>query len=144
MRQDGAPQPVSFKNKQLKNAYKQRVLPVGVFQIRNTNNDKIFLVTGKNLPGLINRHRFQLRQGGHPNKQLQEDWQRLGENDFAFEIVEELLPPSEPHFDLKRELEEMEDLWLAELRPFGERGYNQPKLTRAEKLRRIAGNGSAE
>ena len=141
IRQDGAPQPVNFKNKQLKNAFRRSVLPMGVFQIRNTNNDKIFVVTGRNLRGLLNRHRFQLQLGGHSNKQLQEDWQRFGENKFAFEIVQEVLPPSEPHFDHKRELEEMEDLWLAELQPFGERGYNQPKLSRAEKLRRIASRG---
>jgi hypothetical protein len=128
----------SSNQKQLKQAYKQTALPMGVFQIRNTNNDKIFLVSGQNLPGLMNRHRFQLQHGGHPNKQLQEDWQRLGENNFAFEIVEEIIPPTEPHFDVKRELEGMEDLWLAELKPFGEQGYNQPKLSREEKLRRIS------
>lgn len=128
----------SSKQKQLKQAYKQTALPMGVCQIRNTTNDRIFLVSGKNLPGLINRHRFQLQHGGHPNKELQHDWQLFGENNFAFEIVEELIPPSELHFDAKRELEEMEDLWLAELQPFGERGYNQRKLSREEKLRRIS------
>ena len=32
----------------------------------------------------------------------------------------------------------MEDMWLDKLKPFGEKGYNQPKLTMQEKLRRIA------
>ena len=112
---------------------------IGVLQIRNTANDKIFLVAGKDLPALINRQRFQLQKSGHPNKELQKDWQELGENSFAFEIVEELTPP-EGSVDLKRELETMEDLWLDELKPFGERGYNQPKISRAERLRRISSN----
>jgi hypothetical protein len=34
----------------------------------------------------------------------------------------------------------LEDLWLQKLKPFGERGYNLPKLSREEKLRRIAAN----
>ena len=108
-----------------------------MLQIRNTRNDKILLVAGKNLPALINRHRFQLQKSGHPNKELQKDWQEFGEKSFAFEIVEELAT-REGSFDVKRELEAMEDLWLAELKPFGERGYNQPKLSRAERLRRIS------
>jgi hypothetical protein len=135
---------MSLKNKELKQAYKQSVLPMGVFQIRCANNEKILLVTGRNLPGLMNRHRFQLQHGGHPNKQLQEDWQRFGENNFSFEVVEELIPPSNPHFDVKRELDAMEDLWLAELKPFGERGYNEPKLTRTQRLARISAKRLAD
>ena len=126
------------RKKQLKQEYQQRVPSIGVFQIRNTTNDKIFLVTGNDVRALTNRHRFQLQKGGHPNKALQEDWTRLGENKFGFEIIEEVMPSPETNFDLKRELETMEDLWLAELRPFGERGYNQPKLSRTERLSRIA------
>jgi hypothetical protein len=135
---------MSLKNKELKQAYKQSVLPMGVFQIRCANNEKILLVTGRNLPGLMNRHRFQLQHGGHPNKQLQEDWQRFGEHNFSFEVVEELIPPSNPHFDVKRELDAMEDLWLAELKPFGERGYNEPKLTRTQRLARISAKRLAD
>jgi hypothetical protein len=126
------------RKKQLKQDYQQRVPSIGVFQIRNTNNEKILLVAGKDLRALINRHRFQR----HPNKALQEDWQRFGENTFAFEIIEEVTPPAGLSFDMRRELETMENLWLAELNPFGERGYNQPKLSRAERLRRLASKRS--
>jgi hypothetical protein len=130
---------LSDRKKQLKEEYLRRVPSIGVFQIRNTCNDKIFLVAGKDLPSLINRHRFQLHKSGHPNKELQKDWEAFGENSFAFEIVEELATP-EGSFDVKRELEAMEGLWLAELKPFGERGYNQPKISRSERLSRIAAN----
>jgi hypothetical protein len=130
------------RKKQLKQDYQQRVPSIGVFQIRNTNNEKILLVAGKDLRALFNRHRFQLQKSGHPNKALQEDWQRFGENTFAFEIIEEVTPPAGLSFDMRRELETMENLWLAELNPFGERGYNQPKLSRAERLRRLASKRS--
>jgi hypothetical protein len=56
--------------------------------------------------------------------------------------LEELNPP-DAQFDVSKELEFMEDMWLARLRPFGERGYNQPKLSSAEKLRRVSVKRSA-
>jgi hypothetical protein len=34
----------------------------------------------------------------------------------------------------------MEKLWLEQLQPFGDRGYNEPKLSRPERLRRINQN----
>jgi hypothetical protein len=34
----------------------------------------------------------------------------------------------------------METMWLEKLKPFRDRGYNERKLNREEKLRRIAAN----
>lgn len=129
---------VNREKKHLSQQYKQRPLTMGVFVIRNTISNKIFLASGQNLAGIMNRHKFELQHGSHKNKELQADWNELGSSNFAFEVVEQMEPPSVAHFDAKQELRFMEDLWLAELKPFGERGYNQPKLSRAEKLRRIA------
>jgi hypothetical protein len=122
--------------KELKKNYQQTPLAMGVFLIRNNLKDKVFLAAGENLQGLINRHKFQLTHGGHPNKQLQADWNELGADNFAFEIVDELMPGADA--DPRAEVEFLEKLWLEKLQPFGERGYNEPKLTRAERLRRIA------
>jgi len=127
-------------NKRLKQQYKQASRPLGVFLIRNTTNDRIFLAAGIDLRGTINRHKFQLESGDHPNLALQGDWARLGSKKFAFEIIEELEPRNDPSFDARKELEFMEEMWLEKLRPFDERGYNQKKLTCAEKLSRIAKN----
>lgn len=126
--------------KQLKQEYKLGPRPMGVYLIRNTTNDKVFLGVAQDLGGIINSQRFQLRLGGHRNKALQADWNELGEQTFAFEILEELEPPADPTFDRKKELALMETMWLEELKPYGERGYNQPKLSIEEKLRRIARN----
>lgn len=131
---------MDIDKKQLKKQYQETPLAKGVFLIRNNLNDKVFLASGVNLPGLMNRHKFQLVQGGHPNKQLQADWNALGSDNFAFEIVDELGPSAGPEVDERAEVEFLEDLWLDKLQPFGDRGYNEPKLSRAEKLRRIATN----
>ena len=126
--------------KQLKKDYQQTPRAIGVFLIRNNLNDKVFLAAGLDLRGLINRHKFQLTNGSHPNKQLQADWNEFGSNNFAFEIVDELSPRAGAEVDYRAEVAFLEDLWLEKLKPFGERGYNLPKLSREEKLRRIATN----
>jgi hypothetical protein len=124
--------------KQLKKNYQGSTRPMGVFLIRNNLNDKLFLGAGLDLHGIINRHKFQLKNGTHPNKQLQTDWNQLGSDNFAFEIVDELKPREGVEFDYRQELDFLETLWLEKLQPFGDRGYNVPKLSRAEMLRRIS------
>jgi len=124
--------------KQLKKNYQQTPRPMGVFVIRNNLTDKMFLASGRDLYGTINRHKFQLKNRIHPNKSLQADWNQLGSNDFAFEIVDELTPREGTEIDYRKELAFLEKLWLEKFQPFGERGYNIPKLSRADMLRRIA------
>ena len=109
---------------------------MGVFLIRNNLSDKVFVGGSLDLHGIINRHKFQLTNGIHSNKQLQSDWNELGCNNFAFEIMDEL-PAREGEVDYRAELNALENIWLEKLQPFGERGYNEPKLSRAELLRRM-------
>jgi hypothetical protein len=124
-------------NKQLKEEYKRAVRPMGVFQIRNLKNGKIFVVAGIDLAGIINRHKFALAAGGHANKRLQEDWNSQGADDFAFEILDQM-NPADNTADSRRDLAALEDIWLEKFKPYDERGYNEPKITRNERLRRIA------
>ena len=118
------------RNKELTQEYKSASRPLGVFLIRNNKTDRVFLGCGIDLRGTINRHKFQLSTGNHANRELQTDWNRLGANNFAFEVIEELQPRNETSFDSKRELEFMEKMWLDKLKPYGERGYNKPKVKR--------------
>lgn len=111
---------------------------MGIFLIRNNLTDRVFIGSGLDLHGIINRHRFDLTNGSHRNKQLQSDWNELGSNSFAFEIVDELAAREGTNVDYRAELKSLEKLWLEKLQPFGKRGYNEPPLTRAERLRRIA------
>ena len=130
-------------NKQLKKEYQQNPRPMGILLIRNNQTDKVFLIASLDLPGAINRHKFHLKSGNHPNKQLQADWNQVGGSAFEFEIVDELTPRTDSKLDYRAELTSLEDLWLDKLQPFGDRGYNLPKLSREEKLRRIASKRGA-
>jgi hypothetical protein len=126
--------------KRLKKEYRETPRQMGVFLIRNMANDKVFLGAGLNLVGTMNRHKFQLTKGIHPNPRLQSDWNEFDGSNFAFEVLDQITPQDDPAFDSKGEVEFMVKLWLQELQPFGERGYNERKLSRGEMLARIAAN----
>lgn len=65
-----------------------------------------------------------LKVGSHTNKVLQQDWNELGAEKFAFEILEEVQRRDDPNFNLEDELTILEMIWLEKLQPFDERGYN--------------------
>jgi len=110
--------------KEIHREYRERVKPAGVFQVKNLTNGKVLLGSSLNLEGPLNRHRFMLKIGSHTNKALQKDWEELGPDQFAFEILEEVKRKDDPNFNLKDELTLLEMIWLEKLQPFGERGYN--------------------
>jgi hypothetical protein len=108
--------------------YKETPRPAGVYQIRNTASGKSFVGASVNLPAILNRHRSELRAGGHRNRELQKDWDEFGAEAFEFEVLDTLAPQGRPDYDPSADLHALEGLWLDKLSPFGERGYNpKPK-----------------
>ena len=118
---------ISIDKKALRKAYRQVQREAGVFQIRNTTNGKVLLGSSLNLHGPFNRLRFTLNFGSHGCAELQRDWNELGEDAFAFEVLVNLGPQPEGQSAYERSLELQlhEEEWLDRLRPYGERGYNQ-------------------
>ena len=110
--------------RELNREYTERVKPAGVYQVKNLTNGKVLLGSSLNLEGPLNRHKFMLKIGSHLNKDLQKDWDELGAEKFAFEILEQVQVKDDPNFNLKDELTLLEMIWLEKLQPFGERGYN--------------------
>ena len=112
--------------KELKNEYKLLKFRMGVFQIRNLDNGKLYVDKATNLDSIFNRHRMQLNHGNHPNEALQADWKALGEDHFKYEVLGEIEQKDGANIDYARELKTLEQLRLEELKPFGEKGYNHP------------------
>lgn len=113
--------------KQLKEEYKLLKFRVGVFQIRNIVNNKIYVDSSVNLDAIWNRHRTQLRFGVHPNALLQADWNEYGEENFRYEIIQELIMKEDDKVNPASELKLLETLVMEELQPFEERGYLKKK-----------------
>ncbi|HEX5731602.1 MAG TPA: GIY-YIG nuclease family protein [Blastocatellia bacterium] len=125
------------RKKELKKEYKLAHTKMGIYQIRNLNNGKVFVGAALNLPGILNSNRLQLSAGSHPNKKLQAEWNEFGDESFAFEVLDELSATEGAGYDYRPDLAFLEELWLEKLQPFGERGYNQRK-GREERLREMA------
>jgi len=103
------------RHKEAMAEYRQMRFSMGVLQIRNLSNGKVLLDSGLNLPALVNRHRFQLELGAHPNRLLQLDWNQFGAEAFRFEMVAEVeRMESEPDRDYRDDVKALEALWREE------------------------------
>ena len=116
-------------NKELKAEYKLYKSPKGVYQIKNLKNGKIFIGSSSDLKAIWNRHQAQLNFGSHPNIELQKDWKELGKDNFEYSILTQIKEKDEEPVDIGRELKDLELLYLDELQPFGNRGYNKRSKT---------------
>lgn len=114
------------RKKELKQLYKETRIEAGVYQIKNMKNQKIFIGSTRNLKSL-NGAKFMLDMGSHTNKELQEEWSQFGKDAFTFEVLEILKKKETPYFNEKEALLEIENKWLEQLQPYGERGYNRKK-----------------
>ncbi len=104
--------------------YKKTARPMGIVQVRNLRDDRVYLTASANIPGTINSIRFQLKMGTFlPSPGLAKDWKELGEENFAIEVLDELKPIDDPARDHGDDLKALEEMWLEKLKPFGERGY---------------------
>jgi len=117
-----------MNKKEAKLKYKQTIPLMGVYQIKNLKNGRIFIGGAKNLAGKINSHKFQLKNGLHNNKALQKDYDEQGEAGFLFEILDYLSPKKDVVCDYTEELKLLEKLWLEKLQPFDDKGYNKPNI----------------
>lgn len=111
----------------LKRLYKQNAPDMGVYQIRNKSNGRIYIDSSKNLEGTRNSRLFQLKMGKIVfSRELQKDLTEFGADSFEFSVLDVLDKP-EPGDNVERLLAALELHWLEKLQPFGERGYNSAK-----------------
>lgn len=110
--------------KELRDDYRQRKFVIGVFALRNTVNGKLFVGSGQNLDALWNRIRTELKFNGHRNEALQRDWKELGEEAFVWEVLSELKQEAGASTDYAYEVKKLEQMFLEEWQPWGERGYH--------------------
>jgi group I intron endonuclease len=61
----------------------------GVYQIKNKTDEKKYIGSSKRLNYRIGQHKSDLRANRHINKYLQNAWNKYGEDNFEFEILEQ-------------------------------------------------------
>ncbi len=105
--------------KALVREYLETPRPAGVYCVRNVSSGKLLLGSSSDLPGILNRQRFQLEGGLHPDRELQADWNVLGSDAFAFETLDLLKPSDEPDYDSREDLRTLKTMWLEKLTAAG-------------------------
>ncbi|MCE5286816.1 MAG: GIY-YIG nuclease family protein [Pelosinus sp.] len=127
---------MSDRQKELKLSYKLNPPPMGVYQIKNQKNGKIFISSSLNLPAMKNRLQFlldlktnpnQLNLESHPNMALRSDWNIYGAESFCFEILETIDTEKIPENERRQAVATLEEKWLGKLQPYGTKGYNKAK-----------------
>ncbi|MGD8353541.1 MAG: GIY-YIG nuclease family protein [Pseudomonadota bacterium] len=103
----------------MKKAYKDSGRPMGVFIIKNTQNDRLYIDCSIDLPARINRHKAELRFRSHRNRELQEAWDLLGEQTFKFEILDLMDNEENAGADIGRELKVLQEMWIGRLKDEG-------------------------
>lgn len=78
---------------------------VGIYEIRNLSTGKVYIGQSKNIEKRWSDHKYQLRNQRHHNDFLQRAWNKYGENDFVFNILELVsekhLPKTEEKYVIK-------------------------------------------
>lgn len=67
-----------------------------------------------------------LKFGNHPNKILQQEWAEFKAENFEFSILSEI-EYKDANVDYNKEIQILEELYLEELQPHEEKGYNKRK-----------------
>ena len=109
--------------KALTRKYKETPVSAGVYRVRNTVAAKSLVGSTPNLPGMMNRLRFDLENGSHLDKELQKDWDDLGSDSFELEVLDELESTDDPAYDPREDLRVLQQMWIERLTASGEMLY---------------------
>ena len=107
--------------------YKSTPRPAGIYRVRNSVTGKSLVGSANDLRGMLNRQRFQLENGLHPDPELQQDWVDFGPGAFEFETLDQLEPGSDPTYDLTEDLAALKEMWIEELMKSGATFYRWSK-----------------
>lgn len=121
------------RKKALADAYAHSFRQMGVYQIRNTVNGKLFVRSSMDLEGARNRFEFMKQMNTNTLPELKADWEAYGKDVFEFSVLDEIKPREEQVADrseLKKyqdEVDALAELWIDKLQPYGDRGYHRLK-----------------
>lgn len=96
----------------MKKAYKDARRPMGVFIVKNTQNDRLYIGCSTDLPARMNRHKAELKFGSHRNRELQKTWNLFGESAFDFEVLDLLESKEDLQTNPADELRALLEMWI--------------------------------
>ncbi|NMB47026.1 MAG: GIY-YIG nuclease family protein [Firmicutes bacterium] len=105
------------RKKELREQYLLMKPDIGIFAIVCKDNGKYYLEVSCDLKSAMNSTQFKLNAGMHPEKELQRDWQRLGENQFEIKVLEQIEPEDQDgaEDDYQDDLALLRMIWVERL-----------------------------
>ena len=97
---------------------------MGVYQVRNLENGKILHGRALDLHGRLNQREVPAQEQPAHEQELQRDFNELGEERFAFEVLDRLAAKDGTDHDYSLELKALEEIWLEKRQPYGAAGYH--------------------
>jgi hypothetical protein len=114
-----------INKKQIKEDYKSKRQPAGIFAVHNLQENRMYIGTSTDLPSVLKRFEFTLKMGSFPFQQLIDDYKRLGEKNFEIKVLDELELKDESEQETDKELKTLEEMWIEKLRKEGVTFYNK-------------------
>ena len=102
-----------INKKRLKQNYLDNLPIMVVYQISCENGNYNFLRESKNIPGIFNRLKMELRYGKCMNKDLQKYWDKYDGDAIGFSIVAELERENYSEVELSVDLQELLELYVS-------------------------------
>jgi hypothetical protein len=102
-----------------KKDYKQAKRSMGVYRIRNMQNDRSYVGFSTDLQARMNRQKAELRFGSHKNTWLLSEWKSFGESAFEFEVLDELEHDENSKANPVEELRILSEMWIRKLEKAG-------------------------
>ena len=100
------------RKKELLEAYKNRHPEMGVISYRCKETGEVFLGISKDTKSDFNSTNMKLASNWHPNKRLQELWNKYGSEGFELSVIK-VLKYDDPHEDHTAKLESLREQCLA-------------------------------
>lgn len=94
--------------------FKSKKTPKGIFAVRCVRSAKVWVSASDHLDTARNGVWFMLRNGLHPNKLLQAEWNAHGEGAFEYQLLETLDEDTSPLL-LRDRLRERQKHWECDL-----------------------------
>lgn len=99
------------RKKELIEAYKNRNPEMGVISYRCKETGESFLGISKDTKADFNSANMKFNASWHPNKRLQELWNKYGQDGFELSVIK-VLKYDNPHEDYTEKLESMREQCL--------------------------------
>lgn len=98
--------------KELKDQYKNRAIIGGIYGIKCSGNDAIWLRVATDMQGAKNRFQFSVSINSWPEPCMMEAWKKYGASSFSFEVLEEIQKKeTDTQKEYLQELDILLELW---------------------------------